>query len=111
MPHRTTRTDRCKIYSFLITRLRAGLAALGERAFAAGDADARRVGWQITSTHGGLGRRYRDGRFEMLAACPDCRGRGVKAPANPCQRCSGTGRVLIEPITDLPPSPPPRDTA
>jgi len=108
MPHRTTRTDRCKIYSFLITRLRASLAALGDRAFAATDADARQHGWQVTSAQGGLGRRYRDPRLDTLAVCPQCRGRGAKAPANPCQGCGGTGRVVIEPAADPPSSPPPR---
>jgi hypothetical protein len=110
MPHRTTRSYRCKIYSFLLGRPRATLAAIAERAFTAtdADADARQHGWQVTSTQGGLGRRYRDPRFDTLAACPDCCGRRVQSPANPCQICSGTGRVVIEPAADAPSIPPPR---
>jgi cytochrome c553 len=109
MPHRTTRSNRCKIHSFLLARLRATLIAVAERAFTAADADARQHGWQVTSIQGGLGRSYRDPRFDTLAACPDCHGRGVKGPANPCQVCSGTGRVVIESAADAPSSPPPRD--
>src|SRR4051794_22527991 len=67
------------------TRLRRGLAAaarafplagrvllswlaalprrLGDRLFAMNDAEAYWRSWQITRTHGGPGRRYRDARF------------------------------------------------
>jgi hypothetical protein len=107
MPHRTTRSNRCKIYIFLFDRLRATLVAIADRAFTATDADARQHGWQVTSTRGGLGRMYRDPRFDTLAACPDCR--GVKNPANSCLVCNGTGQVVIEPAADAPSSPPPRD--
>lgn len=107
MPHRTTRSNRCKMHIYLLDRLRTTLVATGERAFTATDADARQHGWQVTSTQGGLGRRYRDPRFGTLAACLDCR--GVKSPANSCQVCSGTGQVVTEPAADAPSGPPPRD--
>jgi len=106
MSYRTTRTNRRKIYSLLFTRLRASLLALGERVFATTDADAQRHGWQAISTHGGLGRRYRDPRFGTLAACTDCGGRGVKAPGNPGRSGSGTGRIVVEAAANPPSSPP-----
>jgi hypothetical protein len=100
MPHRTTRTDHRKIHRFLPGSLRACLAALGEHAFATADADARRRGLQVTPTQGGLGRRYRDPRFDTLALCPDCRGRGFTAPANPCRNCGGTDRIIVVPAAE-----------
>jgi hypothetical protein len=69
MPHRTTVTDCDKIYLRALEQLKAALAALENRAFAGADAAARRHGWQVYSMHFGLGRRYRDPRFDRLAAC------------------------------------------
>ena len=37
---------------------------LGDRLFAMNDAEAYWRNWQITKTHGGLGRRYRAIRFD-----------------------------------------------
>src|SRR5712691_11537087 len=48
---------------------------LGDRLFAANDAEAYWRDWQITRTCGGLGRRYRDPRFDTLAGCPTCAAR------------------------------------
>jgi hypothetical protein len=39
---------------------------LGAQLFVMGDAEAGWHGWQITSLHGGLGRRYRDPLFATL---------------------------------------------
>jgi hypothetical protein len=69
---------------------------LGRRLFAARDAQAHANGWQVTPIRGGLGRRYRDPRFDSLARCPDCAGTGGPAEA-PCQPCSGSGRVVLQP--------------
>ena len=66
----------------------------GDRWFAANDTEAYWRGWQITKTHGGLGRRYRDIRFDTLAACAQCAGAGVRADA-PCGPCVGTGRITL----------------
>lgn len=44
----------------------------GDRWFAMNDAEAYWRGWQITKTRGGPGRRYRDLRFDTLAACAQC---------------------------------------
>ena len=67
---------------------------LGDRLFAMNDTEAYWRGWQITKTHGGLGRRYRDPQFGTLAECPKCRGACVTADL-PCLPCLGTGRVTL----------------
>ena len=67
---------------------------LGDRLFAMNDAEAYWRNWQITRTHGGLGRRYRDPQFGTLAECPKCRGAGIAAD-RPCPPCLGTGRVTL----------------
>ena len=66
----------------------------GDRWFAMNDAEAYWRGWQITKTRGGLGRRYRDVRFDTLAACAQCTGAGIWADA-PCGPCVGTGRITL----------------
>jgi hypothetical protein len=67
---------------------------LGDRLFAMNDTEAYWRDWQITKTRGGLGRSYRDPRFDTLAECPKCRGAGVTADL-PCLPCLGTGRVTL----------------
>jgi hypothetical protein len=67
---------------------------VGDRLFAANDAEAYWRDWQITRTRGGLGRRYTDPRFGTLAGCPACRGAGVTADL-PCEPCLGTGRLTV----------------
>ena len=67
---------------------------LGDRLFAANDTEAYWSDWQITKTHGGLGRSYRDPRFDLLAECPKCRGAGGSAKL-PCPPCLGTGRITL----------------
>lgn len=83
------------------TRFRAALDWLayvvrrwGDRWFAVNDTEAYWWGWQITKTLGGLGRRYRDSRFDTLAACARCAGGGIWADA-PCGPCLGTGRIKL----------------
>jgi hypothetical protein len=66
----------------------------GDRWFAMNDAEAYWRGWQITKTRGGLGRRYRDIRFDTLAACAQCTGAGIWADA-PCGPCVGAGRITL----------------
>lgn len=58
------------------------------------DTEAYWWGWQITKTLGGLGRRYRDIRFDTLAACAQCAGAGARTDA-PCTPCLGTGRITL----------------
>jgi hypothetical protein len=67
---------------------------LGDRLFAANDAEAYWRDWQTTRTRGGLGSRYRDPWFDPLAECPKCRGAGVTAGL-PCPPCLGTGRITL----------------
>jgi hypothetical protein len=70
---------------------------LGDRLFAMNDTEAYWRDWQIIKTHGGLGRRYRDPRFALLAECPKCRGTG--GPADPpCPPCLGTGQTTREEV-------------
>ena len=66
----------------------------GDRWFAMNDTEAYWREWQITKALGGLGRRYRDTRFEALAACARCAGAGVW-PDAPCGPCLGTGRITL----------------
>ena len=73
-----------------------GLRAAGDRLYAAPDRQARAHGWQITVRRGGLGRGYRDPRFDMLVSCPDCHGAGADDQARPCRHCSGTGRLNLD---------------
>jgi hypothetical protein len=68
---------------------------IGESAHREADDYARERGWTTTRTHAGLGRVYRDPRFDALAACNSCAGSGVREDA-PCSRCAGTGRITLK---------------
>jgi hypothetical protein len=78
----------------LLSWLAAIPRRLGDRLFVINDTEAYWRGWQITKTHGGLARRYRDPRFDTLAECPKCHGAGVTADL-PCVPCLGTGRITL----------------
>jgi len=84
------------------------IRAAGDRLFEKDDAVARENGWTIEVRRGGLGRTYRDPRFDRLSRCPDCGGTGSGGSGNgelggsgseelgmPCGRCSGEGRVTL----------------
>lgn len=107
MKNGITHAGHGKIYLRLGAWLGATLDRLGQRLFAATDATARQHGWQVIATSGGLGRRYRDPRFDNLAACLRCGGSGARTPGDPhpCQACAGTGRVTIAARTADPPWP------
>jgi hypothetical protein len=96
MAHRTTCTNWCKIDSFL-PKLKSRLARIAQRIFSAPDADARRHGWQITITNDGLGRSYRDPRFDRLRACSACEGQGCYPRDTICSVCDGAGRIRLNP--------------
>ena len=78
----------------LLSWLAAVPRRLGDRLFVMNDTEAYWRGWQITKTHGGLARRYRDPRFDTVAECPKCHGAGVTADL-PCPPCLGTGRITL----------------
>jgi len=65
-----------------------------DRWFATNDTEAYWWGWQISKALGGLSRRYRDTRFDTLAACAQCAGAGVRADTR-CGACPGTGRITL----------------
>jgi hypothetical protein len=93
-----------------LTWIRSSLTTLTQRLFAASDTAVRQHGWQVSSTRCGFGRKYRDPRFDTLASCHDCHGRGITALRNQCPRCGGTGRVTVKPASE-PPSNPQRGSA
>jgi hypothetical protein len=105
--HRTTSTRKIKPWKQPLTWVKAAIEALTHALFAASDAAARQRGWQVTSTWSGLGRLYRDPRFDTLTSCPACRGHGVDPNGIECLQCHGTGRIVIKPdaqsSSDLPP--------
>ena len=70
----------------------------GDRWFAMNDTEAHWRGWQITKALSGLGRHYRDTRFETLAACARYGGAEIwsDAPRGPCP---GTGRSSLGEVT------------
>lgn len=98
MAHRTTQSDYCKIYSFFL-KLKSRLSAITQHVYAGPDANARRHGWQIIVTHGGVGRRYRDARFDYLVPCVACNGCGSNTCGTICPACGGTGRISLDPAT------------
>lgn len=70
----------------------AVLRRLGDRLLVMNDTEACWRGWHTAKTHGGLARRSRDPRFDMLAECARCQGPGCGDDL-PCVRCAGTGRI------------------
>lgn len=76
----------------LVARMARLLDNMGQRLFASADARARQRGWEVTQRSGGLGRSYRDPRFNSLVRCASCRGTGEVDEA-PCGPCGGTGRL------------------
>lgn len=107
MPHRSTYAYLDKFFRPLLTlyRVRSGLTALTQQLFADTDTTARQRGWQVTATHRGFGRRYRDRRFDTLRSCAECSGRGFVSPGAPCPGCGGTGRLTVRPADEPPSSP------
>jgi len=89
--------DRLPIW---ITNL---LSRLEERIFHKSDARAAERGWEVRRTGRGLGRSYRDPRFDLLAACAECGGTGfVGAAPHRCHVCGGSGRVRLDPPGETP---------
>lgn len=86
---------RCtSILEELVDRLTGLPRQIGDRLFAANDAEANWRGWETINSYGGLGRRYRDPAFDTLGACPKCQGTGIDID-EPCDFCLGSGRLTI----------------
>jgi hypothetical protein len=76
-----------------LTRLARAAERVALVLFARSDARAHASGWDVTvSGRWGTSRTYHDPRYDRLAACPSCGGRG-----DGCGRCSGTGRIVLDP--------------
>lgn len=76
------------------------LRRLGERLFAAEDDRARNRGWQVQRIQGGLGRTYRDPRYDRRTICPACGGTGSDPDFGEvqwCVACRGVGVVTRKP--------------
>jgi hypothetical protein len=81
----------------LVAWLARPLDAIGQRWHAETDVRARQRGWAITQRNGGLGRGYRDPRFDSLVRCPPGGGAGDLGDMDgtPCQSRDGTGRLTL----------------
>jgi DnaJ-class molecular chaperone len=97
MPYRTTHENSIKPHSRPLTWAEAVFQNLTTRLFSNDDATARQHGWQVTPTRHGLGRRYRDPRFDTIAACNGCSGTGADPGGAQCRNCSGGGRIVSKP--------------
>lgn len=58
----------CKFKVWVIPITRLTPVRFGHYLFAGPDQRARAHGWQVSVIHGGLGRRYRDPRFDRFCA-------------------------------------------
>lgn len=108
MPHRTTPANSIKRWNRPLTWIRTAIDTFAQGLFASSDAAAQQYGWRVTPTRIGLGRQYRDPRFDTLMSCPGCRGRGVRSSGIKCPTCRGSGRVMIKPNDQPSPGLPPR---
>jgi hypothetical protein len=73
----------------------------GNRLFAMNDAEAGWRGWQVTEFAGGLGRRYRDARFDYVLAP----GGGVAPGGRPPGIPPRMGGLSVPPCPPDPPGP------
>ncbi len=82
----------------ILARISAALRLTIEVRAHRADARARERGWDVTVTgRHGLGRSYRDPRFDLLRSCPQCPGTGRSTGGGECGRCRGTGRIVHDP--------------
>jgi hypothetical protein len=73
--------------SSTLTRVSRTIEALARALFARSDRNAGTRGWDVTVTgRWRTSRVYHDPRYDRLATCTGCAGRG-------CSRCAGTGRI------------------
>jgi hypothetical protein len=76
------------------TRLSLVFAQAGDLIFARSDQEARWRAWDIQVRQAGLGRRYRDRRFDTLVPCLRCPGAGPEAGRAACLDCSLARRLV-----------------
>jgi hypothetical protein len=74
MSYRTTQPTRVgKTFTWPLTWTKAACTIIGRRLHAVPDAVAVRLGWEVTATHWGLGRVYRDPRLSARVNEPPAR--------------------------------------
>ena len=67
---------------------------LGDLVFAREDQEATWHAWDVERRDAGLGRRYRDRRFQALVPCPRCHRVSTVADGADCPQCSAADRLI-----------------
>jgi hypothetical protein len=67
---------------------------LGDLVFASKDQEAGWHAWDVERRDAGLGRRYRDRRFQALVPCPRCHRVSTAANGGVCTQCSAADRLI-----------------
>jgi hypothetical protein len=67
---------------------------LGDLVFALEDAEATWHAWNVEPRYAGLGRLYRDQRFDALVACPRCHRVSTVAGSAVCKQCSAADLLV-----------------
>ena len=67
---------------------------LGGLVFASEDQEAAWHDWDVEQRCAGLGRLYRDQRFDALVSCPRCHRVSTAAGRTVCQQCSAADRLV-----------------
>jgi hypothetical protein len=67
---------------------------LGDLVFAVKDAEAAWHAWEVEPRYAGLGRLYRDQRFDGLVSCPRCHRVSTVAGSAVCKQCSAADRLV-----------------
>lgn len=67
---------------------------LGDLVFAVEDQEAAWHAWDVEQRFAGLGRLYRDQRFDALVSCPRCHRVSTVTGSTVCKQCSATDRLV-----------------
>ena len=70
------------------------LTQVGNLLFAGKDEEASWHAWSVERRDAGLGRAYRDPRFDTLASCPRCHRVSTAADGTACKQCSAAERLV-----------------
>jgi hypothetical protein len=76
------------------SHLGRALTQVGYRVFALEDAEAAWHAWDVEPRYAGLGRLYRDQRFDALVDCPRCHRVSTVAGSSVCKQCSAADRLV-----------------